>query len=178
MMSPRLSCLTETVRSAVRALTLVLTSPEQVLAAVNRLLLQRDGEFGDTVTVLLARLEVGRGEVSLASAGHPPPVHISANGCDLLELPYGLPLGAFDLPYTVAHVRPAAADMLVLYTDGLSDARRGNESFGEQRLVETLVTLRGLALEQLTASLGAAVLLFASGLEDDLPILTLRLGRQ
>lgn len=170
----RAAGLTETVRSAARALSLVLSSPEQVLATLNRLLLQREDAQEEFVTALLLRIDPASGEVLFLSAGHPPPMLISASGSDLLETSYGLPLGAFDTSFEVTRARLLPGDTLVLYTDGLTEARNGAELFGERRLLEAAAALQGRPPREIVESLSAAATDFAGSLNDDLQLLAVR----
>lgn len=79
---------------------------------------------------------------SLASAGHPPPLIKRASGeVEVVEIDGGL-LGAFeDQEYDEASIRLAQGDMLVCYTDGLLEARRGNTLYGKDRIEESLRAL-------------------------------------
>jgi serine phosphatase RsbU (regulator of sigma subunit) len=85
--------------------------------------------FGEEefVTALLVEVS-GHGQLILFNAGHPPPLLVRATGeSGLLELPPALPIGLAlgDGPGDVAEVTVhlAAGDRLLLYTDGLSEAR-------------------------------------------------------
>ena len=76
-------------------------------------------------------------------------------------------------------MRPVArssrtGDCLVLYTDGVTEARRDGQLFGEQRLLRTVAGSRGLGAQDST-SLGDAARDYANRLRDDLQILVLRL---
>jgi serine phosphatase RsbU (regulator of sigma subunit) len=167
--------LTETVRSAVRTAAIVSPSPSTVLANVNRLLLQDDVRR-QLATALLVVLDPVSGVGHMASAGHPPPVKLSSAGAHLIELEYGLPLGAMPQSFRVCEFALAAGDALVLYTDGLTDARCGDEVFGEDRLLEVLGASRGVSPQQIVDQLRDAVTCFADDLRDDIQVLVLRRG--
>ncbi|GAA3116399.1 hypothetical protein GCM10017687_32410 [Streptomyces echinatus] len=78
-------------------------------------------------TCLLARVDPGRGQVTLASAGHLPPVLIGRDGAaGLLPVPVGPPLGTGLGGYESATHRVAPGETLVLFTDGLVE-RRGED---------------------------------------------------
>ena len=78
-----------------------------------------DEEF---VTAALVQVN-GRDQMTLVSCGHPQPLLIAANGAArLLELPPCLPLGLGGI-YESVTVPWAPGDRLLLYTDGLSEAR-------------------------------------------------------
>ncbi len=91
----RAAGLTETVRSTVRALATIDTSPAFILARSNELLLRFD-PAEPHVTAFLAVLDPHTGHLSYASAGHPAPVHLGAFTCRTLEVAFGPPLGTFE----------------------------------------------------------------------------------
>ena len=64
----------------------------------------------------------------------------------------------------------------MLYTDGVIEARRGGEQFGEGRLLDAAAGLRGGSAQELANGILTAVTDFAGRLRDDLQIVTLRLG--
>ncbi|MEV5873129.1 SpoIIE family protein phosphatase [Streptomyces sp. NPDC052101] len=78
-------------------------------------------------TCLLARVDPGRHQVTLASAGHLPPVLIARDGqASILPVPVGPPLGTGLGGYEMATYPLAAGETLVLFTDGLVE-RRGED---------------------------------------------------
>jgi PAS domain S-box-containing protein len=109
-------------RNAFRAYGLAENSPAEVMAKVNRLVMS--GEDEAMATVLYLVLDRESGEVCFASAGHPPPLVLSADGARFLEGGRAVPIGAVDpgvFRETTA-VLPADASLL-LYTDGLVERR-------------------------------------------------------
>lgn len=164
--------LTETVRSAVRALALLAPSPVVILQHVNRLLLMQ--EYEQFVSVLVVVLDPVTGKGSLASAGHPPPVLLRDGTATLIEPTYGPVLGTFESIYSATEfvLPPGAA--LVLYTDGLTEARSNGKLFGEDRLVEAFAAVRDASPQVLIEHLRDAVLRYAGELKDDLEIVALR----
>ena len=116
--------MTETVRSSVRALAATDPSPAFILAKTNELLLRFDPDEPH-VTAFLAVLDPHTGHLSYASAGHPAPVHLDAFACRSLDVAFGPPLGSFERPFTGAHAMLTLDSYLVLYTDGVTEARRG-----------------------------------------------------
>jgi PAS domain S-box-containing protein len=171
----RAAGLTETVRSAVRAVADFEASPAAILGRTNELL-QRYEPEEPLVTALLLVLDRGAASVHLASAGHPPPVHLGRGFCRLLDVPFGLPLGAFRRDYSTGRLTLAADDCLVLYTDGVTEARRGRELLGEKRLVAVVEGLRGCAAQAIADGVLAAVDAFVDRARDDLQVVALRLA--
>jgi serine phosphatase RsbU (regulator of sigma subunit) len=170
----RAAGLTETVRSTVRAFATVDTSPAAILRMTNQLLLRR-GIEEELVTALLVSLDPLSGRARFASAAHPPPVLVGARSCRLLELPFGVPLGSFDLDYEDVEARLAPSDGLVLYTDGVTEAHRGAELFGYERLLATVSALGGGSATALAEGVRDAAVGFADRLKDDLHVVALRL---
>ena len=67
-------------------------------------------------------------------------------------------------------------DYLVLYTDGVTEARHDGELFGEQRLLEVVTGLRGRSAQVVADCVRDAALAFAGHLRDDLQVVVLRLA--
>ena len=171
----RAAGMTETVRSTVRALAAIDPSPAFILGKANELLLRFDPDEPH-VTAFLAVLDPHTGHLSYASAGHPAPVHLGAFTCSPLEVSFGPPLGSFERPYASAHAMLTLDSYLVLYTDGVTEARRGVELLGEKRLVEAVCALRGLSAQRVAEGVRDAALAFGGKLRDDLQVVVLRLA--
>jgi len=170
----RAAGLTATLRTAVRAVALTTSSPHQILPQVNKLLMREQTE--QLATLLLLCLHVPTGDVLVGSAGHPPPVHLHAGDAALVDCRFGPPLGAFeDSTYTMTRLALAPGDTLILYTDGVTEARRNGELFAESRLLSVVRGVASRDPEVLVEALRSAVGGFADRLRDDLQILALRL---
>jgi PAS domain S-box-containing protein len=166
---------TETVRAKVRSFATIDSSPAYILGKVNEVQLRFDP--GDPhVTAFCAVLDPHTGHLTYASAGHPAPVHLGAFTCGQLDVTFGLPLGLFELPYTNGHAMLAIDDYLVLYTDGVTEARCKGELFGEPRLLAAVDGLRGRSAQAVAEGVRDAVVTYADGLRDDLQVIVLRLA--
>ncbi len=168
----RATALGETVRVAVRATAQLSSAPDRILANVHALVNDGSDQF---VTALVVLLDPATGETILASAGHPPLALLSATGCSLVEPQNGTPLGSLASDYPVKRLSLTSGDTLVLYTDGVIEARRGKELFGEERLIEVLLGVPEATAKALVEHLQAAVIGFADELKDDLQVVALRL---
>ncbi|MGK5682140.1 PP2C family protein-serine/threonine phosphatase [Actinoplanes sp. URMC 104] len=98
------------------------------------------GQFRDSrfVTAVLARLDLETGELLYLNAGHPRPLVLRGGRAEL-ELQQGrrLPLGLEDRVVEPAREQLLPDDRLLLYTDGVTEARTpGGDRFGLPRLVE------------------------------------------
>ncbi|MCA9935195.1 MAG: SpoIIE family protein phosphatase [Anaerolineales bacterium] len=115
--------------------------PERVLSAANRRILA-DTVNDLFVTVFYAVLDIESGQLTYCNAGHNPPFLLqSQNGSapsPLLRT--ALPLGIMpDVDWGRASVQMAPGDVLVIYTDGVTEAQDEDEQFfGEERL-QTIV---------------------------------------
>ena len=167
--------LTETVRSTVRALAIVDASPAFVLGKTNELLLRHDGD-GPHATAFYCLLEPRTGHLAYASAGHPAPIHLRPHLCGPLAVRFGLPLGSFAGSYGVAHTVLTLDDYLVLCTDGITEARRAGEMYGERRLVVAVAQLRGRSAQEMAEGLVGDVGSYADKLADDIEVVALRLA--
>ena len=84
------------------------------------------------ITCCIAVLDVPTGEVTIASAGHCPPIHLSNRSqfIDLAGYPLGIPaLVRPQTPYRVEHLTLAPGDRLVLYSDGVVEAQNAKRNF-------------------------------------------------
>ena len=88
-----------------------------------------------------------------SSAGHPRPVLVRADGrAEVLDCA-GTLLGVVPEPQLFdVHADLGPGDAVVLYTDGVTEARRGGELFGETRLVEALALLAGQPAEAIASA--------------------------
>ena len=172
----RAAGLTETVRSTARAFATIDAAPAFILRKTNELLLQQSDIDSAHVTALVCVVDPRTGRVGMGSAGHPPAVHLAASSCDLWELQFGPPLGAFAADYHTSYITLTPEDCLVLYTDGVTEARRGGDFFGEERLVQTVSGLRGRSADEVATAVADAARAHAGTLHDDLHIVVARLA--
>jgi sigma-B regulation protein RsbU (phosphoserine phosphatase) len=130
-------------------------------------------------TCFLAEVNGSGRTLSFANAGHNFPIIRSAEGhCRVLEQG-GIPLGiqpGFLYGHTEASLQPG--DTLLLYTDGITDARnRLGEDFGEERLVEFVGRLPDrLTADETVKSVADEVTRFTDGADqiDDITLLALK----
>jgi signal transduction histidine kinase/CheY-like chemotaxis protein len=121
-------------QSIITAAANVLGDPAEVLQRVNRVMLLQ----GSLVTANVGILDTVTGAISFSSAGHPPPLIVSASHVTRL-LPIGGPaLGLTQDPaYVNAQARLEPGETLVLYTDGLVELDRDIRA-GERELARQL----------------------------------------
>jgi PAS domain S-box-containing protein len=176
---PEAASRTALTRHSVRTAAMFDHDPVHVLDALNRALMRasESDRFASAVFARVGPLDAdGRVSVSLACGGHPAPIVVRAAGT-VTECPVrGSLLGIMDEPRLSTHelvLEPG--DTLVLYTDGLTEARRDGELFGVARLIAAIEAGRALSVAELASSLPAAAAAFAeTPLHDDIAVVVLR----
>ena len=136
-----------------------------------------------TLPTHYATLVCGRasasGEIELCNAGHCPPVLIRGGAASIIPAT-GLPLGMFcDGEYLGSRAKLAPGDSLVLYTDGLSEARnRAGEEYGAERITRVLARRHQSAAPALLRALLEDLGGFLDGgaKPDDLTLLVIQRG--
>ena len=129
--------------------------------------------FATLVCVRIA--DDGTGEV--CNAGHWPPLLLGAAGVTAID-PTGLPVGTFlSSTYTSTRIRLDPGDTLLLYTDGVIEARDGGGSeYGSDRLAALLDGCRGASSDAVAAAVAADVAAHrgAAPRTDDLTLMVVR----
>jgi serine phosphatase RsbU (regulator of sigma subunit) len=160
--------------------------PAAVLTGLNEAMLRQRRERDDHkfCTVAYARLEPkagaeGEAKVTVCRGGHSAPLLLKANGSIRRIGDSGRVLGVFDDPrltYQEAHLAPG--DVLVFYTDGVSEARSPDGAFfGEERIERILRSSVGFDASALAGRIENAVLKFQeNGSRDDVAVLVLRVA--
>jgi sigma-B regulation protein RsbU (phosphoserine phosphatase) len=131
------------------------------------------GQFsgGAFATAVLAELNMDTGVLRYINAGHPAPL-LLRTGHVVRELPAGrrMPLGLDDASVTVGEENVEPGDRLLLYTDGITEARNPNgEEFGVTRLIDHAErhAAAGLSAAETLRRLAHAVATHHDGPADD-----------
>jgi serine phosphatase RsbU (regulator of sigma subunit) len=173
---PQAAALTALARYTIRALGE--HDAARVLALLNDAVLRETGSLADrfmTAVVAFARPD-GDGLVfELAAAGHPPPLVLRADGTVESTGVAGVLLGVVPtVHYETRHVALGPGDALILYTDGLTDARAPAHVLSDGELEAMVRRGRGLEAEELAGFLEQAA---TAGEEprDDIALLVVQL---
>ena len=162
-------------RSTIRAFCYELSRPDEALTHANSVIYSLDIGFCRYVTALLIVFDPLTGELSYASAGHPPAVIRRASGAidSLADVQQPLGIDSY-FGYRCSSDRLEPGDKLVLYTDGITDARRNHERFEVERVIQVLETHGGRPVGEIASGLVAAAGEWAGGrLDDDAAILVI-----
>jgi len=121
-------------RGVLRSLATTMTSPAQVLGALNKFLVA-DLPPEKFVTMIYAVLDPKDNSVTYANAGHPWPVLLGGVAPKSFQSCSGLPLGLIECEYEDVTFEIPQGAKLLFYSDGISEAAdsEGNE-FGVERL--------------------------------------------
>jgi len=132
------------------------------------------------ITALVGSLDAGTGRLRVANAGHEPPLLVPGNGRPIVNVTCGgLLLGAFtSLGLAEIEVELEPGDLLLLYTDGVTDAAdETGERFGEPRLYATLDATRGRSAHEVVAGIRDAVAAFRGAVEPTDDVTIVAVGR-
>jgi sigma-B regulation protein RsbU (phosphoserine phosphatase) len=157
------------------------TQPELVLSAVNRRIL-KDTNANQFVAVFYGILDPATGTLTYCNAGHVPPYLLSTQSDDAVQtlLRTGPPLGILeDVTWEQGVVHLAPDDVLVLYTDGITDAEDGKGTFfGQERLLGSVQANLGRSAQEMQDALMAEVHEFVSDAPqfDDIALMVLVRG--
>jgi serine phosphatase RsbU (regulator of sigma subunit) len=170
------------VKTALSAYAFEGLSPARSVELLNELVLgfSRIETFA---TMFVGLADIDNHTLTYCSAGHPPALLVRAKDTELVTLGVqsGV-VGAFEnMHYQDGVVKVSKDDILILYTDGVTEARdEAKEFFGEQRLQEILSATAGqgdekqmeTVLEKLFAFVGEA------NQSDDITMLALAYGKK
>ena len=165
---------TSTARHAVRSSALRERVPSGLMTELNKALLEKGSTRFCTVTLLRVQHTNGAWVATLTSAGHPFPLLVRHGTATRLGRPGSL-LGMFaDVTFHDVSIKLAAGDALVLYTDGVTEARNAaGEFFGEERM-HAAIAQAGSSAKSIVDTVLASVLDFQDGSADDIALVVIR----
>jgi serine phosphatase RsbU (regulator of sigma subunit) len=165
------------VRTAFAATAPFSDDPCRLLSWANTALVERAGVTTEFVTAACVTYLPDAQRLRWAYAGHPPALALE-DGRELIAPKQGTPLGVQgDVGSVEGSLRATGAAGVLLYTDGLTEARHDGEQFGLDRVSAALGGLHVPSPADAIAVLRARVAEFAYGaLTDDLCLLAARIG--
>ena len=174
---PEAAALTGLARHSLRAAAVRESSPAQVLRLLNETILDQvaDNRFLTMAYVRMVADDTSA-RLTVACAGHPAPVIVrQRGGVEQVRAP-GMIVGSLPgADFSEEEVVLGPGDAIVLYTDGVIEARRDEEIFGDTRLLSLLEGCSGHDARAIANNVRQAVGDFIPGLpRDDMAILVLR----
>lgn len=166
---------TALVRHTLRAATVDHPSPAVALERLNRVVKEHGTDRFCTVVLLRMRRVPSGWDVTFCSGGHPLPVLLRP-GQEPTSIGRHSPLVGVldDLDFDDHAVRLGPEDTLVLYTDGVTEGRRDEEFYGEDRLCETLAETAADAAARVDALLDDVLDFQRGRTRDDVALVAIR----
>lgn len=166
--------LTETVRSSVRTLSYIDPSPSFVFGKTNEALIkQTPSEL--FITSAFFVINTATRQVRFTRAGHPPAFLCSQKACSIIESPIGYPLGTYIDIYEEDCFQLQKKQTLLLYTDGLIEAKRERKLWGEESVLKVLQKVKSQKPQSIIDTLLKEATDFAEGkLQDDIALVAIR----
>ena len=174
---PRAAGVTALARHTLRAAGIGGQSPTEMLATLHQALLRQPpgADMCTVCLIMLAREEHGA-RLTIALAGHPPPLLISPRGEVEQAGHSGTILGVVDpLNISEHEITLAPGTTMLLYTDGVTEAGRPDRMLGEDGLLELCAAAPEVPLATFLEQIETAALERVQGrLHDDIALLALR----
>ena len=174
---PAAAAVTGLARHTMRAAAAYEGAPSQLLRVLNSALLaERAGHRLASVACVRLDPEQDGARLTVSVAGHPLPLVVGVDGTVREVGRFGQLLGVEeDLVVFNAGDRLGPGELLILYTDGVTEARGPGGMFGEEHLRSLLMTLGGEAPARVLQRIESAVLAASGGRpRDDLAMIALR----
>jgi sigma-B regulation protein RsbU (phosphoserine phosphatase) len=165
---------TSMVRTELRAAAVHHNGPSDMLAAVNAALLRSATDRFCTVALIRLDERGGRWTAEMSSAGHPLPVLLDAAATPI-SVGASPPLGLFeDATFLSVETDLAPGSAIVLYTDGVTEARDLDGFYGEARLLRMLEGTERSAEALVTAVVDDVLALQSGDARDDIAVVAVR----
>jgi len=175
---PEAAAITGQARYTVRAVARDEPTPSGVLRRLNDAIGGRADDRFCTAVYLRMEPAEDRVEVVLSRGGHPPPLVLRDGGhVEALDAAAGLPLGMFpDAEVSDVRCTLAPGDAIVLYTDGVIEARdAGGDQYDQTRLMALLATCAGRTADGIARRIELAAMDFqGDSASDDVAIVVAR----
>jgi len=152
-------------RSAFRAMVVAGVPLDEIAKRMNQHQWQEGEEARRRyVTAIFLRLYPDHGTIEVVNAGHNPGFVIHADGTRCEFESSGTPLGLIPgMSYTSERCKFPPGSRLLFYTDGLTEAFRGDEEFGPERLMEHFSKCNCLKADGILDALWTAIQSFVEG---------------
>jgi sigma-B regulation protein RsbU (phosphoserine phosphatase) len=152
-------------------------SPGSILALLNRHL-YRSTQPSKYATLFLAHYDAETAQLTYSNAGHLPPLVLSRDGKARRLDCGGTVVGLMDgMRYEEDRIQMKTGDILVGYSDGITEPENDFGEFGEERLMEVVARYRDHPLEVISAQVMLALDAWI-GAEEQPDDITLVLARQ
>lgn len=164
------------VRSSFRLVAGIGLEPGEIVSSMNNLACAgNDSQM--FITLFLGKLDLSTGKLTYCNAGHNPIIV----GDRYLTVKPNLAIGLFeDFPYEQQSIQLSNGEVVVLYTDGITEAERADkQQFGEQALLKSITEIKDRSSEDICNHVLHELHAFTAGNDqnDDITIMTIKLNR-
>lgn len=165
-------------RTMLRAIAESGVGPAETMRRVNNLL-AAENEQSMFVTVFYSELDLDTGLLTFSNGGHNPPLRMTGGGAvaELARMP-GIALAAMpDMPFTERSIQLDTGDMVVLFTDGVTEAFNNHDQmYGDAQLLEAVAAQGAASAREGLDGVLADVARFTDGApqSDDITCLVVR----
>jgi serine phosphatase RsbU (regulator of sigma subunit) len=168
--------LTALIRYTARAAVMIDSDPAQVAGVLNDAVLSHASDRFCTLVYLTLRPEPSHVHVHLTVCGHPLPLYVDSHGTVSEVGRPGALIGVLPKPPVhTTHFDMPPGDTLMLFTDGITEARHHGRMFGETMLPSLLSRTADTPLPELADIVSQAALDYQDGrLKDDIATLFAR----
>lgn len=155
--------------------------PSEVFSRVNQHMVDRV-KTREYLTAFLLRIDT-ENRITFSNAGHPDPLiyRRASHAVECLESPPGMFLGVMPVDegtFADSSGFMEPGDRVFLFTDGILEACRGAEPFGEERLAAAILNTAAMPLKEALAEIVADCARFTGGaFQDDLSLIAVEAGR-
>lgn len=175
---PRAASVTSLARYTMRTAAMLHETPEAILADLNEaLLMEATGEI-QMCSAVYGEIDLrapAAATITLAVAGHPPPLVVRALGSVETTPAHGTMLGAVEDPsFRTCEIELGPGDAIVICSDGILDTEIDAVRVDEQRVAELLSGMAQVSAQALRARLIDALRANERPLRDDVAIMILR----
>lgn len=174
---PEAAAITSLARYTMRTAAMLHEQPGAILTDLNAALLMHNDEPMQTCTAVYGQVDMNspNAAVTLAAAGHPPPLIVRADGSIEITPAHGTMLGAVGDPmFVTCRFELAAGDAIVMCSDGIHDTKLDGIRLDEERVAELLAGSSQASAQDLVDRLVQAVRDVDRPLRDDVAIMALR----
>ncbi len=170
--------LLSSLRSVIRLMYEITPDISELLSAINRVIYRDTSNIGMYSTVFMCEY-YQEGFLVYSNAGHVPPIFFKQDVGNVFELEiHGSPIGLFDdEKYGSKRIELSKGDIIVAFTDGVTDARNSNgEFFGVERLKNIVIQNCEKSSGEICDIVVSEIMKFQDGMEqkDDITLLILK----
>jgi serine phosphatase RsbU (regulator of sigma subunit) len=167
-------------RYYLQAFATIYRDPSTVLHYINQVVLSQSKD-PQLITMIYAVFDMEKMELKYANAGHPPPFIVNGQDSRIVQMETTGPIvgASAEANYVTRRMTIHPEDIIFLYTDGLTEAKKGLALFGEERLSSLMLKNSNTKnMDNLLQKIYSSVQTWTGGqLQDDMAMVGLKVRR-